>query len=449
MFKKIDIPKEAEEIIFMLNRQGYEGYIVGGCVRDILMNRTPHDWDITTSAKPEEVKSMFKKTYDTGIAHGTVTVILNEKHFEITTYRIEGFYEDHRRPKEVAFTKDLSKDLSRRDFTMNAVAYHPKEGFIDPMGGIEDIKKEKIRCVGNPDRRFEEDALRMLRGIRFSSQLNFDIEGNTLSAIKNNSYLISHISSERVREELDKILLSDSVRKFILLYDTGILKYILKEVEECFKTEQNHPHHGDNVGIHTLKSVEAVDKILSLRWTMLLHDIGKPEHKTTDDKGIDHFYGHVEKSVVLAEKIMDRLKFDKKSSKHILQLIKWHDERIEEDKKSIKGVLHKIGEDAFLDLLKVQLADSKAQNPKFYKEKEERLKSLYEIYKEVKQNKECFSLKELAINGEDLIKLGIKKGKTIGETLEYLLEMVIKNPGLNTKEQLLSYGREKMLHSND
>ncbi|NLM13395.1 MAG: CCA tRNA nucleotidyltransferase [Epulopiscium sp.] len=445
MLKKIDIPREVVEIISTLNANGYEGYIVGGCVRDILMGRTPMDWDLTTSAKPEEIKRLFKRTYDTGIAHGTVTVILNNKHFEITTYRIEGIYEDHRRPKEVTFTNDLEEDLSRRDFTMNAIAYHPKEGFIDPTGGIEDIWKKSIRCVGDPNKRFEEDALRMLRGIRFSSQLNFTIEENTLKAINTNAHLISYISAERIKEELDKILLSDYIHKFILLHETGILKFILPEVDRCFTVEQNHPHHVDNVGIHTLKALEVVDKILTLKWTILFHDIGKPEHKTTDEKGINHFYGHVEKSVELAEKIMKRLKFDKKSMNHILKLIKWHDNRIKEDKPSVKEVLYHIGEEAFLDLLKVQSADAKAQNPVYYQEKEDKLKNLYKIYEEIKINNECFTLKDLALNGQDLIQIGIKEGKRIGEMLEHFLKIVIEHPEFNEKEILLSYVKEKYM----
>ena len=270
MVNKKIIPKEVEEIILKLNKEGFEAYIVGGCVRDILMDRIPSDWDITTSAKPEEVKRIFPRTYDTGIVHGTVTVVMNKSHFEITTYRIEGIYEDYRRPKEVSFTNNLEEDLSRRDFTMNAIVYHPQEGFIDPMGGIIDIENKIIRCVGDPSKRFEEDALRMLRGIRFSSQLNFNIEEETYNAIKDNAALISYISAERIKEELDKMLMGDFTDKLVLLYETGILKYILPELHKCFKTEQNHPHHVDNVGIHTLKSVEAVDKILNLKWVMLI-----------------------------------------------------------------------------------------------------------------------------------------------------------------------------------
>lgn len=442
MKNKINIPKEAEEIILKLNKKGFEGFIVGGCVRDVLMNRIPNDWDITTSAKPEDIKSIFPKTYDTGIAHGTVTVILNQSHFEITTYRIEGIYEDHRRPKEVIFTNDLEEDLSRRDFTMNAIAYHPKEGFIDPMGGIKDIKNETIRCVGDPCKRFEEDALRMLRGIRFSSQLNFKIEEKTLNAINNNANLISYISAERIKEELDKMLMAPYINQLILLYETGILKFILPEVDKCFKTEQNHPHHVDNVGIHTLKSVEAVDKNLNLKWVMLLHDIGKPNSRITDKKGIDHFPNHVEASIQQSEDIMGRLKFDKKSSTYILKLIKWHDKRIKTDKKSVKEALYQLGEEAFLDLLKVQLADFRAHNPKYLKEKEEKLKVLFDIYKEVKKNKECFSLKELTVDGRDLISIGIKQGKEIGGILESLLKIVLANPEQNKKEVLLSYAKQ-------
>ncbi|NLM48980.1 MAG: CCA tRNA nucleotidyltransferase [Epulopiscium sp.] len=444
MYKE-KIPKEVEEIILKLNKEGFEAYIVGGCVRDLLMGRIPNDWDITTSAKPEEVKKIFPKTYDTGIAHGTVTVILNGAHFEITTYRIEGKYEDYRRPKEVTFTRNLEEDLSRRDFTMNAIVYHPQEGFMDPVEGIKDIKNKMIRCVGEPSKRFEEDALRMLRAIRFSAQLDFEIEEKTLEAIKGHAALITHISAERIKDELDKMLMASYTDRLILLYETGLLKYILPELDKCFAVEQNHPHHVDNVGIHTLKSVGLVDKNLNLRWTMLLHDIGKANCKETDEKGIDHFHGHVRESVRLTKDIVKRLKFDKKSSSHIIKLIDWHDERIKKDKRAVKEVLSQIGEEAFLDLLKVQLADSRAQNPKYIKEKEEQLQSLYEVYKEIKENNECFLIKDLAVNGEDLIRLGIKEGKEIGELLKQLLELVIENPDQNNKESLLLYVKENLI----
>lgn len=444
MYKE-KIPKEVEEIILKLNKEGFEAYIVGGCVRDLLMGRIPNDWDITTSAKPEEVKKIFPKTYDTGIAHGTVTVILNGAHFEITTYRIEGKYEDYRRPKEVTFTRNLEEDLSRRDFTMNAIVYHPQEGFMDPVEGIKDIKNKMIRCVGEPSKRFEEDALRMLRAIRFSAQLDFEIEEKTLRAIKGHAALITHISAERIKDELDKMLMASYTDRLILLYETGLLKYILPELDKCFAVEQNHPHHVDNVGIHTLKSVGLVDKNLNLRWTMLLHDIGKANCKETDEKGIDHFHGHVRESVRLTKDIVKRLKFDKKSSSHIIKLIDWHDERIKKDKRAVKEVLSQIGEEAFLDLLKVQLADSRAQNPKYIKEKEEQLQSLYEVYKEIKENNECFLIKDLAVNGEDLIRLGIKEGKEIGELLKQLLELVIENPDQNNKESLLLYVKENLI----
>lgn len=444
MYKE-KIPKEVEEIILKLNKEGFEAYIVGGCVRDLLMCRIPNDWDITTSAKPEEVKKIFPKTYDTGIAHGTVTVILNGAHFEITTYRIEGKYEDYRRPKEVTFTRNLEEDLSRRDFTMNAIVYHPQEGFMDPVEGIKDIKNKMIRCVGEPSKRFEEDALRMLRAIRFSAQLDFEIEEKTLGAIKGHAALITHISAERIKDELDKMLMASYTDRLILLYETGLLKYILPELDKCFAVEQNHPHHVDNVGIHTLKSVGLVDKNLNLRWTMLLHDIGKANCKETDEKGIDHFHGHVRESVRLTKDIVKRLKFDKKSSSHIIKLIDWHDERIKKDKRAVKEVLSQIGEEAFLDLLKVQLADSRAQNPKYIKEKEEQLQSLYEVYKEIKENNECFLIKDLAVNGEDLIRLGIKEGKEIGELLKQLLELVIENPDQNNKESLLLYVKENLI----
>jgi tRNA nucleotidyltransferase (CCA-adding enzyme) len=418
--------------------------MVGGCVRDYIMGRIPFDWDITTSAKPEEVKALFDRTYDTGIEHGTVTILMNQQSFEVTTYRIEGEYKDFRRPTEVFFTKEITKDLSRRDFTMNAIAYHPQEGFVDPFDGRKDIKAGIIRCVRNPQERFTEDALRILRALRFSAQLNFEIEKQTIEAIKQCGPLIGHVSSERIREELNKLLLSDHVMKFLLMEELDILTYILPEFKKCLKTVQNNPHHVYNVGIHALKSVEAVDKSLFLRWTMLLHDIAKPLCKTTDDQGIDHFHGHGKKGEQLAKTILKRLKFDNETIRKVSILILWHDTRIDLQSKSVRRVLYQLGEELFLSLLKVQEADIKAQSPQFYQMKQEKLDKVTKIYQHIKQNNDCFSKKDLAVNGKDLMDLGMTQGKQVGVLLEELMNAVLEDPRLNEKEKLLLLAQKKM-----
>lgn len=438
---KIEIPKSVEFIINNIETEGYEAYVVGGCVRDSLIGRIPNDWDITTNAKPSEIKDIFSKldikVIETGIKHGTVTLILEKIPYEITTYRIEGKYSDKRHPDMVEFTKNIKKDLNRRDFTINAMAYNYKNGLVDCYSGLCDLKNNIIKCVGDPSKRFREDALRMIRAIRFSAQLNFEIEIHTKEAIKDLSYNIKNVSMERIKEEFNKILLSDDVFKIHKLNKYGLMKYFLPEFDICENTKQNHPYHIFNVGSHILHAVSEISNELHLRLTMLLHDICKPNCKITDEKGIDHFYGHAEKSAEACKNILKRMKYDNQTIIKVYNLVKYHDYEVYSNR-SIKRLLNKMGEENFRDLLKVKEADIKAQNPKYYNKNHNILLEIEKRLEHILENKECFSLKNLNISGKDLIELGFEQGKEMGYVLKKLLDIVIENPDLNVSEELKS-----------
>ena len=433
---KIELPKNVKFIIDKFKENGFESYAVGGCVRDSLINRKVNDWDITTNAKPEDTINIFEKTVPTGIKHGTVTVILDKENFEVTTYRIDGEYKDGRHPEEVQFVSELKEDLSRRDFTINAMAYNEENGLIDYFKGLEDLDNKIIRAVGNADKRFEEDALRMLRAIRFAAQLGFKIEESTKKGIKNLSDNIKNVSIERIRVEFDKIILSNPMYINELI-SSGLLKHFLNELCLCKGVEQQNPHHIYDVLTHILKSAENIEPVLHLRLTMILHDICKPQCKTVDEKGIGHFYGHDLASADKAFEILKRMKYDNDTINKVVTLIKSHDRDIK-TRKSIRKLLSLIGEELFRDLLKVKKADALAQNPKLYKEKEEKLIESEKKLNEIIETKECFTIKDLAIDGRDLIALGIKPGKDIGIILNKLLDKVIENPNLNNKEVLIN-----------
>ena len=438
----ISVPQKVQYILDTLQGNRHQAYIVGGCIRDCILGIVPGDWDIATDALPQEVKQLFSKTIDTGIKHGTVTVIIDGCGYEVTTYRIDGEYLDFRKPESVSFTASIWEDLSRRDFTINAMAYDPREGIVDPFNGIKDIEARIIRTVGNPDKRFSEDALRMLRAVRFTAQLGFSIEENSLISIGRNYRLIENISAERIRDELTKTLLSNNPFSFSLLMDTKLIKYTLPEFEPCFLTRQNNPYHAYDVAMHTLHSVSNIEKSKTLRWTMLFHDIGKPGTRTTDEKGIDHFYNHQQLSVKLSSAAMLRLRFDKKSMDKILLLIKCHDMHIKAEHRSVRKAMSRVGEAYFEDLLKVIEADKKAQNPKLLAERTEKFKKLWEIYRDIREKGQCTSLKDLAVSGDDLIALGIKPGREIKELLNNLLEKVVEKPELNHREILLDLFRQ-------
>ena len=433
---KIELPKNVEFIINKFKENGFESYAVGGCVRDSLINRKVNDWDITTNAKPEDTINIFEKTVPTGIKHGTVTVILDKENFEVTTYRVDGEYKDGRHPEKVEFVSELKEDLSRRDFTINAMAYNEENGLIDYFKGLEDLDNKIIRAVGNADKRFEEDALRMLRAIRFAAQLGFKIEESTKKGIKNLSDNIKNVSIERIRVEFDKIILSNPMYINELI-SSSLLKHFLNELCLCKGVEQQNPHHIYDVLTHILKSAENIEPVLHLRLTMILHDICKPQCKTVDEKGIGHFYGHDLASADKAFEILKRMKYDNDTINKVVTLIKCHDRDIK-TRKSIRKLLSLIGEDLFRDLLKVKKADALAQNPELYKEKEEKLIESEKKLNEIIEAQECFTIKDLAIDGRDLIALGIKPGKDIGIILNKLLDKVIENPNLNNKEVLIN-----------
>jgi tRNA nucleotidyltransferase (CCA-adding enzyme) len=441
------IPPEVHWVIKRLEAEGYEAYLVGGCVRDKIMGKEPKDWDITTKATPGEIASLFERTIDTGIKHGTVTVVSGDTNIEVTTYRVDGEYNDSRHPSSIEFASSLIEDLSRRDFTMNAMAYHPERGLIDPFDGFTSIREKTIKTVGDAEKRFEEDALRMLRAVRFSAQLNFNIEDKVLHSIKEKSQIIKKISSERIRDELTGILVSDYPMRFIILRDTQLLQHILPEFEICFHTSQNHPNHIYNVAVHSLHSVKNIEPVSELRWTMLLHDIGKPLVKTIDEHGIEHFYCHHIMSLKLAKNILKRLKFSNSSISKISSLIKHHDRFIEPSFKAVRKAISTLGEDIFCHLMQVRKADIKAQNPQFLEERLLQLQDINNIYLQIKDEGQCLSVKDMAINGEHLLSLGFKEGKEIGKILNDLLELVIENPELNYQEKLIEIVYQKFINN--
>ena len=434
---ELRIPEKAEIILHTLEEAGYEAYVVGGCVRDSILGRSPDDWDITTSAKPEEVKALFRRTVDTGLIHGTVTVMLDKEGFEVTTYRVDGEYEDGRHPKEVSFTASLEEDLKRRDFTINAMAYNPKRGLVDLFGGVQDMENRIIRCVGNPLERFTEDALRILRAVRFSAQLGFSIEGETLKAISVLAPNLKYVSAERIQVELLKLLVSPHPDYLRTAYEAGITKEILPEFDRCMETEQNTPHHCYNVGEHTLQSLLNIRADKVLRLTMLLHDFGKPVVKRTDENGRDHFKTHGSEGEKMAVSILRRLKMDNDTIRKVRSLIKWHDYRPKGEAVSVRKAISLIGEELFPLYLEVQKADILAQSAYRREEKLARLTAVSALYEEILDRGQCISLKTMALTGRDLIDAGYTPGKELGEILEKLLVHVLENPEDNKKEILL------------
>ena len=438
----LEIPKNAETILHILENAGYEAYVVGGCVRDSILGRKPDDWDITTSAKPEQVKELFHRTVDTGLQHGTVTVLMEKEGYEVTTYRVDGEYEDGRHPKEVTFTASLEEDLKRRDFTINAMAYNPSGGLVDLFGGLEDIDRKIIRCVGDPLERFTEDALRIMRAVRFSAQLGFSIEEETRKALKVLAPNLKHVSAERIQVELVKLLMSPHPDYLRTAYEAGITAEFLPEFDACMETSQNTPHHCYTVGEHILHSLCHVRADRVLRITMLLHDIGKPVVRKTDENGRDHFKTHGNAGEKMAGQILRRLKFDNDTIRKVTRLVKWHDDRPEGTLKSVRRAVNRIGEDLFPLYLEVQQADMLAQSLYRKSEKQARLDSVRDAYRQIIEEKQCVSLKTLAVTGRDLIENGYRPGREIGEKLEKLLNLVLEDPEKNQKEILLEIIRK-------
>lgn len=433
----MDIPRDVSFIIDELYSHGYEAYAVGGCVRDAILGRVPGDWDITTSAKPHEVKRIFNRTIDTGIQHGTVTVMIGKEGYEVTTYRVDGVYEDSRHPKEVSFTASLEEDLKRRDFTINAMAYNHKVGLVDIFDGIGDIKNKIIRCVGDAGERFDEDALRMMRAVRFSAQTGFDIETDTAGAIKAKAEALKNISAERIQTELMKMLVSKHPEYIHKAYELGITKVVLPEYDAIVDVAQHTPNHIYTVDVHTLKALQFVEPDPVLRLTMLLHDFGKPIVKRTVEGERDIFYKHPEVSAQMARIIMKRLKFDNYKLEHVVRLVQWHGLKYLAEEADVRKALNRVGRDIFDDFIKVQRADIQAKNPEVVPGKLALLAQKEALYHKIIDENQCFEIKNLAVGGRDLIQAGIEAGPLLGAVLERLLALVIEDQSLNTKDQLL------------
>jgi len=439
----MDMPKNVDIAINLLQSAGFEAYAVGGCVRDSLLGKTPNDWDITTSAKPEDMKSVFADFHciDTGIKHGTVTVVIDGEPLEITTFRLDGEYEDNRHPKSVTFTSDLGADLGRRDFTVNAMAYSKMTGTVDLFGGQNDLKNKIIRCVGDPDRRFNEDALRILRALRFASALDFEIEEKTAQSLLKNCALLGNISEERIAKELLKLVCGKGAKR-ILTDFAPVLFEILPELQPMYKNSHDNPHHCYDIYEHTLIAVESIDPEPTLRFAMLLHDCGKPAVKKFDENGVAHFYGHQRISAEISAQILARLKVSNKFRDEILFLVSNHDRwELYENTEKMPRYLSKFGLDGVLKLLKVMRADVLAQSPE-YRYRLDQIADAEEIAKNLAAQKPCLSLRELQINGRTLMDIGIPQGRKLGAVLTQLLDEVIDGVTKNTQEALTTRARE-------
>lgn len=443
------MPENAKLILDTIHKAGFEAYIVGGCVRDAVLGKEPSDWDITTNALPGDVKKLFRRTIDTGIEHGTVTVMLGKEGYEVTTYRIDGKYEDSRHPSEVTFTRDLVEDMRRRDFTINAMAYNDEEGLVDHFGGIDDLEKKIIRCVGSPVERFTEDALRIMRAVRFAAQLDYEIEEETRIAIKELSPNLRKISAERIQTELVKLITSDHPERIRTAYELGITAVVIPEFDKCMWTEQVNIHHMYNVGDHIIETLRYVRNDRVLRLTMLMHDIGKPETMLMDDEGVSHFYGHELVSAQMADKIMKRLKFDRDTMDRVCNLIKYHDERYPAEPAVIRRAIHRVGERDFPLLFEVRFADTMAQSTYMRDEKLRLIEEAKAVYEKIISDGDCVSLKKLAVGGNDLIALGIQPGRAIGVILNAMLSDVIDEPTRNNREYLLEPERLKNVYMKD
>ncbi len=436
---QIQLPEKVRYIIQTLKEHGYEAYAVGGCVRDSLLGRTPEDWDVTTSATPEDTKALFARTVDTGIEHGTVTVLLQGESFEVTTYRIDGEYRDARHPVEVTFTRNLRDDLLRRDFTINAMAYNEEDGLVDIFGGRKDLEDGVIRCVGDARERFSEDALRILRGVRFAAQLGFRIGEETREGMRTLASSLGKISAERIQTELVKILTSPSPDLLRTAYELGVTEQFLPEFDLLMRTEQETPHYMYSVGEHTLHALAQIRPDKVLRLTMLLHDMGKPAMKTTDGQGVAHFKKHAAKSEEIAREILRRLKFDNDTVHRVTRLVRYHDYRMPAQPKYVRRAVNRIGEELFPMYLEVRRADVMAQSSYLREEKLENIGEVERIYREILNRGECVALKDLAVSGKDLIEAGMKPGREIGRMLESMLELVLEEPERNSKEELIKY----------
>ncbi len=437
----IKLPPSVADAIGRLEACGHEAYAVGGCVRDTLLGRSPHDWDVTTSARPEEVASCFagERIIETGIRHGTLTVLLDGEPIEITTFRNDGEYEDNRHPVRVTFSDRVEEDLARRDFTVNAMAYNPKCGIVDLFGGEEDLLARRIACVGEPSDRFHEDGLRILRAIRFASVLDFQIEEKTAEAIHTCRHLLSNIAKERIREEFCKLMLGTGAVRILREYIDVIGEFV-PELLPSVGFEQNSRYHCYDVFEHTLHALEYAPKDVTVRLAILFHDIAKPLCYTEDETG-GHFKGHASLGRDITKEIVTRLRFDNATADVVVKLVEQHDRTLSAEPRLVKRLMQQMSEETVLRLLEVKRCDRLA-HAKDYALPPEELSLIPSVMKEIKRSNECFSLKALAVKGGDLISVGIPAGKTMGDILAALLEEVIDGRLPNEREALLDAARE-------
>lgn len=442
---KVTVSGNAKTIISLLLDNGFDAYAVGGCVRDSLMRREIGDVDIASSATPQELEKVLTankiKYVETGLKHGTVTAIINHEPFEITTFRSDGDYADNRHPTSVEFIRDIETDLARRDFTINAIAYNEKQGIVDLYGGQADIENRLIRAVGDADKRFKEDALRIMRALRFASVLGFDIEECTKKAIFSNKELLKNIAAERLFAELKKLLLGDNAEKVLLDY-RDVIAVIIPELVPCFDYPQNTKWHIYDVYTHIVKSVALCPKKDYIRLTMLFHDIGKPYTKTVDSKGSDHFKGHPLKSAEIASQILKRFKASNDLYRKVIKLIEVHDFYIKPNKPNIKHWLCELGSDLTLDYIDVKIADLGSHNLQLSQEEIDTLYKIRQLTAAIIESGEPYQISDLKINGSDVKSLGYS-GKQIAEVLNYLLEQVIDDPSKNNESTLIQLIKEK------
>lgn len=437
----MQIPENITAVLDRLENAGYEAYIVGGCVRDSLMGVPPHDFDVTSSALPEQTMRVFSdmRVIETGLKHGTVTVLSGGEPVEITTYRIDGEYSDGRHPEEVSFTSDIGKDISRRDFTMNGIAYSHRRGLYDIVGGAEDIRRGVIRCIGDPDKRFGEDALRILRALRFSAVLGFSIEEQTDISIRKNRALLSKVSGERILSELLKLLCGGNAGNVLRSYPE-IFAQVIPELAPCIGYEQHSRFHSLTLYEHLVGAVEACPKDESIRLAMLLHDVGKPLTQSSDDKGEWHFYGHAEKSAELAVAVLERFHPSNALKERVREIIRFHGTELKEDDRSIRRRLAKHGMELFRDIVNAHIADDSAKQ-EFAKERIPQWRAILRRAEQISAETPCLDMKQLAVSGRDMAKLMEPSPKT-GETLRFLLQRVIDGELPNERDVLMSAAAE-------
>ena len=435
----IKIPNDVKTVMDILTAAGHKAYVVGGCVRDSIMGREPNDWDVTTDADPEQIQELFAsfRTVDTGIKHGTILIISGKTPVETTTFRIDGEYSDNRHPDKVTFTKNIIDDLARRDFTVNAMAYNETDGLVDPFDGQNDIRNKIIRCVGDADTRFNEDALRIMRAIRFSSVLDFSIEEKTAEAIIRNENLLSGIACERITTELLKLLCGDNVFN-VLSEFRSVIGVFIPELKLEFDFKQYGKKHGYDVWMHTVHTVNNIENDPILRLTMLLHDTGKIATHVIDANNNSTFKNHAAVGGVIAENILRRLKFSKEYINTVSFLVSIHDKEVPETRVQVKEYIRDLGEENFIRLMKIRRAD-KSGLSKNFRDITDKLIFAYSTFDDVMNKSEPYSLQQLAVNGNDIKQYvsGIK----IKDVLNYLLEVVIHEPEKNNKETLIEIAK--------